>query len=164
MGRASVALLWAAILLAVASLVGCASLTSGGGSATTEARPRTYVSIDATSSLDGDILSVSGTTTVPDGSVIEYSMGEGVNKLPGGRVDGAEGPLLVSDGAFAFAQDVSDWPRPIRVYLTFTMKGLQAQPPDVIKLYGADGSKMQGPDVRPFPGLAIAVQELSVGD
>ncbi len=167
MRRVVVALVSVAVLLTGASLAGCGLFAPGGGrrpAATPEGQARTYVSIDATGSLDGDILSVSGTATVPDGSVIEYSMGEGVHELPGGRVDGAEGPLVTSDGAFAFTQDVSDWPRPVPVYLTFTMKGQQVQPPGVIKLYGADGSKMEGPDVRPYPGLTNAVQELSVGE
>ena len=166
MRRASVAVLWAAVLLASVSFAGCGTSTLGGRKspgATVEGRSRTYVSIDATAAIKGDSLSVSGTTTIPDGSVIEYSMGEGVKRLPGGRVDGAEGPLVVSNGSFAFTQDVADWPRPIPVYLTFTMKGQRAQPSEVIKLYGADGSKMEGPDVRQFPGFKNAIQELSVG-
>jgi hypothetical protein len=101
-----------------------------------------------TVSMDGATAQVEGTTTLPDGAVINYyywHADDAVNS----RNDGAHGGLAtVHDGRFAFASDLSDWP-PGRVtlYTEFSVGWDTEQPADVVSRFGSEGEHMAGPQV-----------------
>lgn len=99
-------------------------------------------------STEGMTVRVEGTTTLPDGAVINYyywHADEAVNL----RNDGAHGGLTtVRDGRFAFSSDLSDWPAgDITLVTEFSVGWGIEQPQDVIARFGSEGEHLAGPQV-----------------
>jgi hypothetical protein len=99
-------------------------------------------------SMDGSTAHVEGTTTLPEGAVIDYyywHADDAVNS----RNDGAHGgTATVRDGRFAFTSDLSDWPSGrVTLYTQFSVGWGIEQPADVIARFGSEGEHLAGPQV-----------------
>ncbi len=94
------------------------------------------------------VLTVSGTTSLADGSIVQLLAeddGVGGGYWTAGPID-----VAVSGGSFRRTFDVSDWGAgTIVVTVQFAICG--DQPQAVIDRYGGDGSGLRGPDVQPDP-------------
>jgi len=146
--------IWTAVLLLVIGMAGMVAGCGGSGttpassSATTpasssaEEQPAddTYVEFTLKAKRNGDTIKLSGTTNLPDGALLAYSL-EWAQDL-------TEGTLLVSDGRFEGS--VSDVPSgPVEAWVAFqTILGAgKSQPQELIDRFGEMGENMTGPDV-----------------
>lgn len=146
--------LLAIAVLAASLLAACGSPTTphSGRSPSSEAEkrdtstPSRIVRIEVNGAVDGDILSVSGTATVPDGSLIAWEAGDALTNKPDGEMAFEDGISLVTEGGFTFDVNVKGWPSTIKVWVAFqTILGTSTnQPPDVVALYGEQGELMEG--------------------
>lgn len=99
-------------------------------------------------SVAGTRVRVEGTTTLPNGAIIDYYYWHGDDAV-NTRNDGAHGGLAtVRDGRFAFSTDLSDWPAgDVTLYTQFSVGWDVEQPQDVIARFGSEGEHLAGPQV-----------------
>jgi hypothetical protein len=98
-------------------------------------------SFDAAAAVDGQRLTVSGLTNLPDGSVVDYYFWREPmdDSLPDG------GHAVVADGAFRFAADLSGWPPgPAHAEITFGCNWGTEQPTHVTDLLGGSCEHLAG--------------------
>jgi hypothetical protein len=103
-------------------------------------------------------LVVTGTTSLPDGAIIEISVEEsvGVRYWSSGTVD-----VTAAGGSFGRTFDVSSWSSGTAI-VTARFAVTVDQPQAIIDRYHADGSGLSGPDVRPgYRGGGSAVVEMT---
>jgi hypothetical protein len=103
-------------------------------------------------------LVVTGTTSLPDGSIIELSVEEslGFQYWTTGPVD-----VTVADGAYSGSFDVSAWASGTAVVTARFVVSVD-QPQSIVDRYHGDGSGLSGPDVRPnYRGGGSAVVEMT---
>ena len=113
----------------------------------------TTVNLTLEANLDGDVLTVEGTTDLPDAALIAYEVRhERLTtdvELPLEQLF-AEGNMTVSDGGYTSTVDLKDWPqRSIEVWVAFqTIHGKGAeQPAQIIERFGELGENLEGPNV-----------------
>jgi hypothetical protein len=98
-------------------------------------------------SVSRDTLTVSGTASLPDGTVVTISAETGGTGLGQYRSTGTAS-AVVTDGAFSRSFDVSQWGAgTIVVSVEFAIT--PDQPQAVIDRYGWRGERLHGPDVEP---------------
>ena len=104
---------------------------------------RVEASITPVVRLDGRSLMVEGTSTLPDGAVLDY----------GAALDDLTDPSIskvttVQNGRFAFAENLAGWPAGrASLGIGFGVGSGTSQPQHVVDLYGASGERMTGPQV-----------------
>jgi hypothetical protein len=107
----------------------------------------TVVALYARGSIEGDVLKVSGTATVPDGALVVFEVGDPTLETAGGKPAFAVGEAAVNDESFAFELPIEGWPgEGVIVWVAFqTLLGTDAeQPAEVIELYGEMGEYIKG--------------------
>jgi hypothetical protein len=102
------------------------------------------VSMRADATFTGYSVEVSGSTTLPDGSVIEYSYE--ANPSVVGTIE--TGTATVEDGSFAFEVTVGDAaPRNHQIEITFSCNDGAAQPELVRRVVGSHCEHLRGDQV-----------------
>ena len=103
--------------------------------------------IQVTSTMDGLLTRVSGTTDLPDGAVISYYWWHEIDTVDMDSVPG--GQVTVANGRFAFASDLSAWPAgTATAYITFGVDSEEnIQPKQVVDRFGSQGEHLGGPQV-----------------
>ena len=107
----------------------------------------TVVALFASGSVEGDVLTVQGTATVPDGALVAYEVGDPTLDAAGDEDAFVIGEAVVNDKSFAFEVPIEGWSgESVNVWVAFqTLLGGQAQQPaEVIELYGTMGEHMKG--------------------
>jgi hypothetical protein len=106
------------------------------------------------------VLRIRGTTDLPDGARIFYSIGVGSTPAEGAGGPYLDDTLTVMSGQFDEAVDISTFPSgPLTVWTAFDPTD-QGQPAEVVQRFGADASGLRGPGVVDDYGrrlIAIAV-------
>ena len=131
-----------------------ALLAIGPAGCQTDSRSR-LVELDASGSIDDDVLTVEGTLTVPDGAFVAYSVDNRMQETPGGELVATERVLSateVRDETFAFQVPVEGWEGDsVYVAIAFLTRyalemdiGVVEQPAEVVELYGERGEHMEG--------------------
>ena len=98
-------------------------------------------------SIYGRTLSVTGSTSLPDGAIVQvWATDDGTGYDQRWTTDTLS--LTVSNGAFGRSFDLSDWGAgTVTVYAQFEVSS--DQPESVVSRYGAKGERLNGPDVKP---------------
>jgi hypothetical protein len=93
--------------------------------------------------LEGRSLVVDGTTTLPDGAVLDY--GVTLDDLTEPSISNV---MTVQNGRFGFAEDLTGWPAgPASLGIGFGVGWGTQQPQSVVDRYGVSGERMTGPQV-----------------
>jgi hypothetical protein len=97
--------------------------------------------------VEGATAHVTGTTTLPDGAVINYYYSHELDAV-NDRNEPHAGTATVHDGRFVFSADLSDWPAgTVTLYTEFSVAWGVEQPADVVARFGSEGEHMAGPQV-----------------
>lgn len=108
---------------------------------------RVEASLSPKVSLAGTSAHVDGTTTLPDGAVVEYYYGHELEAV-NARNDPHYGTVSVRDGQFHFVTDLSDWPAgKVTLNVEFSVAWEVEQPADVRARFGSQGERLDGPQV-----------------
>ncbi len=101
-------------------------------------------------SVSGGTLTVTGTTSLSDGALVEITAED--DGVGGGYWSTSPTDVTVDGGAYRRAFDVSSWGAgTVTVSVRFEVSG--DQPQALIDRYGGNGSGLRGPDVQPDFGL-----------
>jgi hypothetical protein len=104
---------------------------------------RVEASITPVVRLEGRSLVVEGSTTLPDGAVLDYGV----------TLDDRTDPSIsrvttVQNGRFAFAENLTGWPvGRASLGIGFGVGWGTSQPQRIVDRYGASGERMAGPQV-----------------
>lgn len=127
------------------ALVMLAAACSGGSDSSTAAPP-SDVTLTLAPSARGHILTIAGTTNLPNGVLISYE----VTPSDTSQVEFADGFAPVTDGRFTAIVDLNHWPAgDVEVWAAFqtVLDTTHEQPNAVIDRYGALGERLTGPNV-----------------
>jgi len=97
-------------------------------------------------SVDRDQLTISGTTSLPDGAVVEVWAEDGGTTY-GEHWQTDQASAAVSGGAFSYVFDLSGWGAgTVTAHAEFWVG--PGQPSDVVHRYGDNGQNLVGPEVQ----------------
>lgn len=148
------------------AIIGLLTAGCGGGDADTTSAPATETTEPAAMEATGDAveltlvesavqdgrLQLRGTTSLPDGALVSYVVEH--EGFASGDFDGYfEGLMTVVAGGFSQALDVDGWPSGhATARLSFSMRPEHGgeQPLAVAERFGAQGERLEGPDVVQF--------------
>jgi hypothetical protein len=121
------------------------------------------VLLEVTPILEGNSLTIEGTTDLPDGASLIGEVREGNDPFSG---TGDELPtMVVAGGRFSTTYDAAELPSgPIAIWVAF-QPAENSQPKAVQELYGAKGEKLSGPNVvehTPSEGARRVEVEVSI--
>lgn len=103
---------------------------------------RVAATIELEPTVEGDTVRVVGTTTLPDGALIDYLLWRADAR------EGLGGAVEVRDGRFAFEQDLTGQPRGRwDIEVSFSTVWGSEQPKHITDLLGAEGEHLAGPQV-----------------
>jgi hypothetical protein len=122
--------------------------------------PPVETQVIAQARIEGTAVRLDGTTDLPDGAVIAYSV------YPADSQEDiyVDGVTTVRDGTFAFSQDASSLAGKgdLKVWLTFGVGWEVDQPLNVVLTYGPEGQRMAGDQVWSDSGDYLLETEVPV--